>query len=270
MNQTFLSVEIDRIFLDSSQPRQHFADEPLQRLAQSIRDRGILQPIRIVWDAEREVGRVVLGERRLRAAKLAGLTHVPCVLVEGEASEEDKLADQLVENSVRESLSPIEFATALTKLKRMRKCTAQQLAVELSISPSTVTRAEALLKLPDALQILVEAGSVPEATAYELSKVTNTALQLELGKLVAEKSLTRDEVSNEIRSHVGKRASRSKGCRLSCRIDQAITVTVSRNGQPLTKTDVLRVAERLRKEAKSYADTGENAVLTENATPTEA
>ena len=106
----------------------------IDRLATSIAARGILQPLRVVRDKERKCWRIVTGESRWRAAKQAGLATVPCVPVEGELSETDMLADQIVENHCRHDLRPLDLARAMAKLKKLKGCTSQDLAAELGIS----------------------------------------------------------------------------------------------------------------------------------------
>ena len=107
-----LTVPIAKLVPDSEQPRSEFDDDELQRLAESLRSRGQLQPIRVRWDAIRELWVIVSGERRWRAAGLAGLAALACVEVKGELTPESILEDQLVENCLRSDLKPIEEARA--------------------------------------------------------------------------------------------------------------------------------------------------------------
>ncbi len=146
-----------------------FLPEALDRLVASIKSRGILQPLRVRRDAERGAWRIVAGESRWRAAKQAGLATVPCVAVEGELSETDILADQIVENHCRQDLRPLDLARAMAKLKKLKACTSQALAVELGLSGASITRAEALLTLPGDVQAMVDDGRLTESAAYEIS-----------------------------------------------------------------------------------------------------
>src|SRR5262245_23845147 len=105
-------IRLDRIGPDPAQPRKEFDEESLARLADSMRSRGQLQPIRVRWDDSADRYTVVVGERRYRAALLAGMEAIACVVVAGSPTPEDLLEDQLVENALREDLRPIEQAQA--------------------------------------------------------------------------------------------------------------------------------------------------------------
>jgi ParB family chromosome partitioning protein len=115
-------------------------------------------PLRVRRDEERRCWVLVSGERRWRAARQAGLATVPVLPVGGEASEEDTLTDQIIENEVREDLRPLELARAIAKLKALKGCSSSTLARELGLSNVAVTRAEALLSLPPEIQAMVDDG----------------------------------------------------------------------------------------------------------------
>jgi len=187
-------IRVDRIAPDPAQPRAEFDEEPLAQLAASIRDRGQLQPIRVRWDADADRYVIVVGERRYRAARLAGLDTVACVVVVGEPSAEDLLEDQLVENALRVDLKPIEQARAYRSLLAARGLSHRQLAERLQIGHASIARALALLDLPPQIRDAVEQGVIAPNTGYELSKVTDPAEQATLAKEAAEGRLRRDEL----------------------------------------------------------------------------
>src|SRR3954469_14709023 len=191
-------IRIDRIVADLNQPRSEFDDQSLARLAASLRERGQLQPIRVRWDDAMDRYVVVVGERRWRAARLAGLESLACVVVDGTATAEDLLEDQLVENALREDLRPLEQARAFDSLMKSRGLSTRQLADRLQISAGSVTKALALLGLPVPVQEDVDAGRIAPATAYELSKVGDPEEQAELAKEAARGRLRRDELKNLI------------------------------------------------------------------------
>ena len=164
-------VPVDKIVPDPNQPRKVFTPEDLQDLADSIRGRGLLQPIRVRWDEEREKYVIVAGERRWRAAIMAGKATITCVVVEGEMTEAEILHDQLVENCLRADLQPIEQAEAFKTLMDAKGWSAARLAEELHIRDSTVFKALALLELPGEVRERVAAGEIKPATAYELSQL---------------------------------------------------------------------------------------------------
>jgi ParB family transcriptional regulator, chromosome partitioning protein len=258
MTMTLLSVEVGMLSPDPAQPRKTFLKEEIERLAASIAARGVLQPLRVRPDAERKCWWIVIGECRWRAARLAGLTHVPCLPVEGDPSEADLLADQVIENTVRASLLPTQLGRALVKLKRLKGCTSQQLASELGLSGASITRAEAVLSLPDDIQAMVDDGRVPESAGYEISRLPDAAGQRELAQAVAGKRISRDGVAERVRSLVGRKNVRVKSSRLACRVEGGVSITVSSDGQPLTWDGLLSALDQLKKQAKKHYDDGKD------------
>ena len=109
-------IPVDRIARDPAQPREVFAEVELAELTESIRARGILQPIRVRWDEGMRTYVIIAGERRFRAAQAAGLRDVPTVVQDGPMSDSDILLDQLAENLIRLDLEPIEQARAFKRL----------------------------------------------------------------------------------------------------------------------------------------------------------
>jgi len=204
-------IAIDRIDRDPAQPREEFDSDGLERLAQSLRQRGLLQPIRVRWDAGQERYVIICGERRWRAAKLAGLESLACVIVEGDLTHQERLAIQLVENALREDLKPIEQARAYKALMEVQGWSVRQLAAELSIHHGQVVRAMSLLDLPEVIQEQVGQGTLAPATAYEISKVGDEQLQEELAARVVQQGLSRDETIEEVRAAASQRLGKGKG-----------------------------------------------------------
>ena len=205
-------IDINRIDRDPAQPREEFDQEGLERLAQSLRQRGQLQPIRVRWDAGQERYVIICGERRWRAAKMADLDTLSCVIVEGELTQQERLAVQLVENALREDLKPIEQGRAYKSLMEAQGWSARQLAAELSIHHGQVVRAMSLLDLPSSIQERVEEGSLAPATAYEISKVEGEDIQEQLARRVVERGLSRDETIAEVRAAASRTpAAQGKG-----------------------------------------------------------
>lgn len=205
-------IRVDRIERDPNQPREDFDEEALARLAHSLRTRGQQQPIRVRWHEERGMYTVVAGERRLRAARLAGLGEVRCTVHEGPIDAGELLALQLIENCVREDLKPIEQSRAFRRVMEAKNWTVVELAANLGIHHSAVSRAVAILDLPDAVQHQVEAGALSPATAYEISKVEDPRQQEALAARVVTEKLTREQTV-EARKAAGNR--RGSGARAS-------------------------------------------------------
>ncbi len=193
-------IRLDRIIPDPDQPRAEFDPESLELLAASLEARGQLQPIRVRWDDAADRYMVIVGERRFRAAMMAGLEAVACVVADGSASAEDILEDQLVENALRADLKPVEQARAYRTLMKARGLTQAQLAGRLQVTQGAISKALALLDLPAPIRAEVEAGAIAPNTAYELSKVTDPGEQAELAREAAGGRLRRDEIRSRTRT----------------------------------------------------------------------
>jgi ParB family chromosome partitioning protein len=189
-------IALDRIVPDPDQPRKEFDAEELQQLADSIKTRGQLQPIRVRWDGATDRYVVVVGERRYRASKLAGLETIAAVVVSGEATAEDLLEDQLVENALRSDLKPIEQAMAYRTLMESRGLSQRQLAERLHVSPAAIARQVLLLELPPQIQQEVESGTIAAYTAYQLTKVEDPVEQASMARQAAAGQLSREEMKS--------------------------------------------------------------------------
>jgi ParB family chromosome partitioning protein len=212
-SKTALEIPLDRIEPDPDQPREEFDQEALARLADSLRSRGQLQPIRVRWDEGRGAYVIVVGERRWRAARMAGLPTLTCVVAEGAADAGELLALQLIENCVREDLQPIEQARAYRTLMERTGWSGNRLAQELGIAQSSVVHALALLDLPTDIQEHVERGTLSPSTAYEISKAPDPDAQAAIAERVVSEGLSRAEAVEAVRKVAGKAKGRgaSKG-----------------------------------------------------------
>ena len=179
-------IQIDQVIPDPRQPRTEFSPESIERLANSIRGKGQLAPIRVRWSAEQNKWVIVCGERRWRALRAAGLETVDCCFVDGELSEAEQLEQQMIENLLREDLSPIEQARGFSLLMELHGWNGKQVAQSLHIPESTVSRALALLDLPEDVQAKVDSGEVAARSAYEISKISDESRQRDLANKVAE------------------------------------------------------------------------------------
>jgi ParB family transcriptional regulator, chromosome partitioning protein len=202
-------IRLDRIVADPNQPRVEFDPEALERLAASLRQRGQLQPIRVRWDEAMDRYVVVVGERRWRAARIAGMEAIACVVAPGTPSAEEVLEDQLIENCVREDLRPVEQARAFRALLDRLGISQRELADRLQVSPPTITRALALLDLPDSIRASVDAGAIAPQTAYEISKVADRDAQVELAAKAERGQLRRDDLRERVTR--APRAGRGRG-----------------------------------------------------------
>jgi ParB family transcriptional regulator, chromosome partitioning protein len=193
-------MEIERIVPDPDQPRKEFDPDSVDRLAASLLKHGQLMPIRVRWNAKLGKWVVISGERRYRAALQAGLETICCLFNDGEPTPSEILQEQLIENCLREDLKPIEQARAYRQLMEMHGWTAKQLSEELHISKSEVSKALALLTLPEDLQERVDEGAIQASAAYEVARIKDESAQREVARRIVAERLTRDEAVTAARA----------------------------------------------------------------------
>ncbi|MEJ2189027.1 MAG: ParB/RepB/Spo0J family partition protein [Acidobacteriota bacterium] len=168
-------IPVDHLQPNPQQPRQHFAPEALEDLAESIRVHGILQPLLVSEEGPQRY-RLITGERRWRAAKLAGLRTVPAVIRERlEDAEQLELA--LVENLQRRDLTPLEEARAFEHLRTDLAFSQADISKRVGMDRSTVANALRLLKLPPDLQEMVECGELTAGHGRTLLAFSNAEQQ---------------------------------------------------------------------------------------------
>jgi ParB family chromosome partitioning protein len=198
-NKDAAVIPIEKIGPDPEQPREEFNQEELEKLAESLRTRGQLQPITVYWEESRGLYVIVCGERRWRAAKLAGIPTMTATILARVPESGERIALQCIENLLRSDLRPVEEAKAYRQLMALNGWNAAQLSRELAVSESKVTRAMALLELPEPIQNQVEVGILPPATAYEISKIEDESEQAELAAQVVRNKLSRQETARVVR-----------------------------------------------------------------------
>ncbi|MBO7404891.1 MAG: ParB/RepB/Spo0J family partition protein [Clostridia bacterium] len=185
------TVPISEIDLCADQPRKVFDPESLAALADSIRENGLLQPVLV---RRTDLGRyeIVAGERRFRAAKLAGLTALPVSVLDADDRTAAKVA--LIENLQREDLSPLEEAAAYRRLMDRWGLTQEAVSAEVGKSRSAVANALRLLDLPEEAAALVADGSLTAGHARALLGLKNPADLVPAAKETVEKGLSVREV----------------------------------------------------------------------------
>ncbi|MDR2050135.1 MAG: ParB/RepB/Spo0J family partition protein [Treponema sp.] len=205
VGETF--VPIDRIRANPGQPRKRFDEDELAELAASIKQHGVVQPI--VVDKLEEGGQnggyiIIAGERRCRAAKLAGLTEVPVVI--RNYSSEKRLEVALIENIHRQDLNPIEEASAYKRIMETAGLSQDEAASRVGKNRSTVANALRLLKLPDHMQKSLEDGSLSAGHARAILSVSRPADQEKLYREIAAKGLSVRAAENRAAELGGKPA----------------------------------------------------------------
>jgi ParB family chromosome partitioning protein len=193
------TIPLDRIVRDEAQPREVFDEAELAELAASIGARGVLQPIRVRWDEGQGMYVVIAGERRLRAARMAGRPDLPCVVQDGPLSEAELLLDQLAENIIRLDLQPIEQARAFKRLMDANAWSARRLAEELHVDHDKISRAIKVLRLPEDVQEQVASHHLAPSTAAEIARLPDAETQRTLARQAVAEGLSRDQVAEEVR-----------------------------------------------------------------------
>ena len=178
-------IPIDKIIPNPRQPRRHFAEQPLRELADSIRQHGVLQPLSVQKGPSGYV--LVARERRLRAAGLAGLARVPCILVR--VSPRDSALLALVENLQRCDLHYMEEAAAIAKLISTYEMSQEEAARSLGRSQSAVANKLRLLRLSPACVELLRQHDLTERHARALLRLEGEAAQLAALRHIGEKKL---------------------------------------------------------------------------------
>ena len=159
-------VDLDLIVPNPHQPRFSMSDESLRELADSIREHGVVQPLLVSTSADEGVYQLIAGERRLRAARLAGLGRVPVVVREAASHEMLELA--LVENLQRQDLSPLEEAQAYRRLAEEFGMTQEAIAGRVGRSRTAVANAMRLLALSEEIKVSLASGALSEGHARAL------------------------------------------------------------------------------------------------------
>jgi len=223
----FGRVELAQVAPDPSQPRTEFDKQEVARLAASIRQTGQLHPIRVRWDEKVEKWMIVSGERRYRATRAAGLTHIDCYFHDDDITDSEILEQQLVENLLRQDLRPLEEARGYASLMKLNAWKGKQVAESLHVSPSKVSRALALLELPDDIQARIESGELSRAAAYELTKLDNETTQRDLALQASDRQLTQRQTTKAVRQRKGKAAKQPRGLRQSFQAENGLKVSVT-------------------------------------------
>lgn len=181
---TIREISLGDIDPNPEQPRHVFTEESIAQLAQSIRDQGVLQPLLVVDSGDGRF-RIVAGERRWRASRVAGLTTVPCVVRELTPTQEMEIA--LIENLQREDLNPMEVAQGIKLLMKQCGYTQEKVAERLAKSRPAVANLLRLLTLPDEVTDMVSRGVLSAGHARVLAGMDEEAAQIALAREAVER-----------------------------------------------------------------------------------
>lgn len=197
-----INLDVSKIVPNPRQPRKYFDEDELQALSLSIKEQGIAQPILVRLKGIKY--ELVAGERRLRAAKKAGLNKVPVIIKD--LTDEQALEVTIVENLQRENLNPIEEAVAYKMLYDQFSLSQDQIAQKVGKNRSTVSNSMRLLDLPKKIQDSIKKGSITAGHARAILSVTDVNRQIDIWKQIlagnlsvrdAEALISSDKIQNK-------------------------------------------------------------------------
>ena len=195
VKQAEMMVKIAKVEPNRDQPRKNFDEDALQELADSIKQFGLLQPI-LVQD-RKEYYEIIAGERRWRAAKLAGLREIPVIV--RNYTDQEIVEISLIENIQREDLNPIEEALAYRRLLEEFHLKQDEVAERVSKSRTTVTNSMRLLKLCDNVQQMIIDDMLSTGHARALIPIEDEEMQLQLAQRIFDEKLSVREVEKIVK-----------------------------------------------------------------------
>lgn len=189
-------IRISQIEPKIGQPRRNFDVDALEQLSASIKNHGVLQPILVREIADGRY-QIIAGERRWRASKMAGLSEIPAIVLDGSEQEAAEIA--LIENVQREDLNPLEESLGYRALIEQYDFTQEELANRIGKSRSAIANALRLLDLPEALLSFLATGELTAGHARALLGLKDTDSMLELAARIIEKDLSVRVTEDEVR-----------------------------------------------------------------------
>lgn len=189
------TIDINKIEPNHSQPRKNFNEDALQELADSIKQFGLLQPILV--QERKDYYEIIAGERRWRAAKIAGLKEIPVII--RNYSDQEIVEISLIENIQREDLNPIEEAQAYKRLLEEFHLKQDEVAERVSKSRTAVTNSMRLLKLCDGVQQMIIDDMLSTGHARALIPIEDQEMQLQLAQKIFDEKLSVREVEKLVK-----------------------------------------------------------------------
>lgn len=194
-DERWAEIDIDQLRPNPDQPRIKFSRESLEELAASIRETGVIQPLVVVPEEDHYL--IIVGERRWRAAQLAGLKKVPALI--RHLSREKQLEISLIENLQREDLNPLEIARVYKRLVEEIGLTHEEIATRVGKDRSSVTNYLRLLSLPPKIQDYLEENKFSMGHARALASLADPELQTSLAELIVKKDLSVRETESLVK-----------------------------------------------------------------------
>lgn len=196
-----IEVDINKIEPGVGQPRKNFDREKIEALAESIKEHGIIQPL--IVTKENDLYYIIAGERRWRAARVAGIKKVP--IIEREASTKEVVELALIENIQREDLNPVEEAEAYNKLIKDYSMTQEQVATIVGKSRPAVANMLRLLNLSKEVRNMLISGEISVGQARPLLAIEKAKEQNEVAKYVVKAELNSRQIEQYVKKYLNKK-----------------------------------------------------------------
>jgi ParB family transcriptional regulator, chromosome partitioning protein len=202
-DKILFEVDIDKIIFNPFQPREDFDEEKLKELAESIKQKGLLQPVTVKISEDKKSFDLISGERRVRAAQKIGFTKIPAYIYKtNDNSKENMLELALIENIQRDDLNPMELSDSFQRLLDECDLTQEEIAEKVSKQRSTVANYLRLQKLPIDIKISLRKNQISEAHARTLLRVDDIDEQITLWKKIISDSMSVRQLENITKPHV--------------------------------------------------------------------
>ena len=243
-------VRLDNLTI-GSHVREQPPDDSLKGLARTFQEVGIQNPPRV-----NRKGQVIVGARRVRAARMLNWTEIPVIVEEKELCEAEVLQRQLIENCQREGLKPTEKARGIERWIETSGAPAARVAGMLGLSAGSMPKSLSILGLPEWIKKHLDDGAIAESAAYDLSRVDDPEKQAAFARRLVDGELTRDGLVGELKAERSGKA--KKGCAKSGRVTAVLgggqSVTVSGSG--LTLERFIEVIETVLAKARRVRTSG--------------
>jgi len=231
-HEAFQEIKISDIDRNINQPRKIFDDESLSELADSIKQHGVLQPIIVKSDGTRF--KLVAGERRWRAARLAGLKEIPAIIKDSDEAQSIEIA--LIENLQRENLNPIEEAEGIRQLIELLQLTQEQTAQKLGRSRPAVANSLRLLALPDELKAMIRRDELSSGHARALLAIEDEKAREIIARRAIEAGLNVRQLEDLVKKY---RQSRSEKKSKQAKLESILTIEAALKEYLGTKVEII-------------------------------
>ncbi len=185
-NSSITKISINLIKANEQQPRKYFDQQKISELSQSIKDHGIIQPLVLKQEGNKYI--IIAGERRWRAAKLAGIQEIPAIIMD--VSNREVMEISLIENIQRQDLNPIEEAKAFNRLIKEFNLTHEELSLKIGKSRTAITNTMRLLNLDERVQQYLMESVISEGHGRALLAILDKELQYKIAQKVIDEDLS--------------------------------------------------------------------------------